>query len=137
MHTHFLRSNHSEYDRFFFDCVYRVKTIRYYADIGLVKETGRTATGYRTYDETAVKRLIFVRRSREFGFSISQTEELLALYSDEKRSSAEVKAIAQRRLVEIEAKQKELEILRKELSNLVQSCHGDDRPNCPIMDYLG
>lgn len=114
-----------------------VKTIRYYADIGLVKETGRTATGYRTYDETAVKRLIFVRRSREFGFSISQTEELLALYSDEKRSSAEVKAIAQKRLIEIEAKQKELEILRKELSNLVQSCNGDDRPNCPIMDYLG
>ena len=114
-----------------------VKTIRYYADIGLVKETGRTATGYRTYDETAVKRLIFVRRSREFGFSISQTEELLALYSDEKRSSAEVKAIAQKRLLEIETKQKELEILRKELSNLVQSCHGDDRPTCPIMDYLG
>ena len=114
-----------------------VKTIRYYADIGLVKETGRTATGYRTYDETAVKRLIFVRRSREFGFSISQTEELLTLYSDEKRSSAEVKAIAQKRLLEIEAKQKELEILRKELSNLVQSCNGDDRPNCPIMDYLG
>ena len=71
-----------------------VKTIRYYADIGLVKETGRTATGYRTYDETAIKRLIFVRRSREFGFSISQTEELLTLYSDEKRSSAEVKAIS-------------------------------------------
>ena len=114
-----------------------VKTIRYYAEIGLVKETGRTASGYRTYDETAVKRLIFVRRSREFGFSISQTEELLALYSDEKRSSAEVKAIAQKRLIEIEAKQKELEILRKELSNLVQSCYGDDRPNCPIMDYLG
>ena len=114
-----------------------VKTIRYYADIGLVKETGRTATGYRTYDETAVKRLIFVRRSREFGFSISQTEELLTLYSDEKRSSAEVKAIAQKRLLEIETKQKELEILRKELSNLVQSCLGDDRPNCPIMDYLG
>ena len=114
-----------------------VKTIRYYADIGLVKETGRTATGYRTYDETAVKRLIFVRRSREFGFSISQTEELLTLYSDEKRSSAEVKAIAQKRLIEIEAKQKELEILRKELSNLVKSCHGDDRPNCSIMDYLG
>ena len=114
-----------------------VKTIRYYADIGLVKETGRTATGYRTYDETAVKRLIFVRRSREFGFSISQTEELLTLYSDEKRSSAEVKAIAQKRLLEIETKQKELEILRKELSNLVQSCNGDDRPNCPIMDYLG
>ena len=114
-----------------------VKTIRYYAEIGLVKETGRTASGYRTYDETAVKRLIFVRRSREFGFSISQTEELLALYSDEKRSSAEVKAIAQKRLIEIEAKQKELEILRKELSNLVQSCNGDDRPNCPIMDYLG
>ena len=114
-----------------------VKTIRYYADIGLVKETGRTATGYRTYDETAVKRLIFVGRSREFGFSISQTEELLALYSDEKRSSAEVKAIAQKRLIEIETKQKELEILRKELSNLVRSCHGDDRPNCPIMDYLG
>lgn len=114
-----------------------VKTIRYYADIGLVKETGRTATGYRTYDETAVKRLIFVRRSREFGFSISQTEELLTLYSDEKRSSSEVKAIAQKRLLEIETKQKELEILRKELSNLVQSCQGDDRPNCPIMDYLG
>ena len=114
-----------------------VKTVRYYADIALVPEAERSAAGYRTYDEPALKKLIFAKRAREFGFSISECQELLSLYQDEERTSANVKVIAQRRLGEIIQKQKELESLRKELAHLVSSCNGDDRPNCPIIDYLG
>ena len=114
-----------------------VKTVRYYADIALVPESERSAAGYRTYDEPALKKLIFAKRAREFGFSISEYQELLSLYQDKERTSANVKVIAQRRLEEIIQKQKELESLRKELAHLVSSCNGDDRPNCPIIDYLG
>ena len=78
-----------------------VKTVRYYADIALVPEAERSAAGYRTYDEPALKKLIFAKRAREFGFSISECQELLSLYQDEERTSANVKVIAQRRLEEI------------------------------------
>ncbi|MFP4044673.1 MAG: MerR family transcriptional regulator [Rhodosalinus sp.] len=101
-----------------------VKTVRYYADIGLVAPAGRTASGYRDYDDAAVRRLAFVRRAREF-------------YGDRDRSSADVKAIARKRLEEIEAKQRALQALHDELSELVRACHGDDRPDCPILDHLG
>ena len=114
-----------------------VKTVRYYADIALVSEAERSAAGYRTYDEPTLKKLIFAKRARESGFSISECQELLSLYQDEERTSANVKVIAQRRLEEIIQKQKELESLRRELVHLVNSCNGDDRPNCPIIDYLG
>ena len=114
-----------------------VKTVRYYADIALVSEAERSAAGYRTYDEPTLKKLIFAKRAREFGFSISECHELLSLYQDEERMSANVKVIAQRRLEEIIQKQKKLESLRRELVHLVNSCNGDDRPNCPIIDYLG
>ncbi len=114
-----------------------VKTVRYYADIGLVEPSARSAAGYREYDEKAVRRLIFIRRSRAFGFSIEECRELLGLYSDENRSSADVKAIAKKRLIEIEKKQVELQALHKDLSHLVKTCQGDDKPNCPIIDYLG
>ena len=95
-----------------------VKTVRYHADIALVPEAERSAAGYRTYDEPALKKLIFAKRTREFGFSISECQELLSLYQDEERTSANVKVIAQRRLEEIIQKQKELESLRKELAHL-------------------
>ncbi len=113
------------------------KTVRYYADIGLVDATGRSESGYRHYDEAAIRKLAFVRRSREFGFSIDQCRELLDLYQDSNRTSAEVKRIASGRLEEIREKQRELQRLHDELHHLVMACNGDERPTCPIIDYLG
>ena len=114
-----------------------VKTVRYYADISLVDAPARSEAGYRTYDDASVRKLAFVRRSREFGFSIDECRELLGLYQDRDRTSAEVKRIASKKLQEIEDKQKELQSLHDELEHLVKSCRGDQRPDCPIMDYLG
>ena len=114
-----------------------VKTVRYYADIGLVSAPSRSETGYRTYDGGAVRKLVFVRRAREFGFSIEECRELLSLYEDRNRSSADVKRIATRRLEDIAEKQRELKSLHDELAHLVDACKGDDRPDCPIIDGLG
>jgi Cu(I)-responsive transcriptional regulator len=110
-----------------------VKTVRYYADIGLVTPSGRSETGYRLYSETELNKLIFARRSRAFGFGIEQVRELLSLYEDRNRSSADVKQIATQRLEDIDAKMQELRALHDELSHLVQACRGDDRPDCPII----
>lgn len=112
------------------------KTVRYYADIGLVEPPSRTGAGYRSYDESAVRKLAFVRRAREFGFSIDECRGLLALYEDSNRSSADVKRIAEVRLEEIERKQRELQCLHDELEHLVAACAGDSRPDCPIIDRL-
>lgn len=114
-----------------------VKTVRYYADIGLVSAPARTAAGYRTYDVGAVRKLVFIRRAREFGFSIGECRELLSLYEDQQRSSADVKRIAIKRLAEIAEKQRELQSLHDDLAHLVDACKGDDRPDCPIIDGLG
>ena len=114
-----------------------VKTVRYYADIGLVEAPSRSEAGYRTYDDVAVRKLVFVRRSRAFGFSIEKCRELLDLYQDQDRTSSEVKRIALKRLEEIENKQRELQSLHDELAHIVKSCRGDNMPNCPIIDYLG
>ena len=113
------------------------KTARYYADIGLVPAPARSESGYRSYDGASVLKLVFVRRAREFGFSISECRELLGLYEDRQRSSADVKRIAAKRLDEIALKQKELQSLHDELAHLVDACRGDDRPDCPIIDGLG
>lgn len=113
-----------------------VKTARFYADIGLVDAPARSEAGYRSYDDASVRKLVFVRRSREFGFSIEECRELLGLYQDHERSSAEVKRIASKRLTEIEEKQRALQSLHDELTHLVKSCRGDNRPDCPIIDYL-
>lgn len=113
-----------------------VKTVRYYADIGLVEPAARTAAGYRDYDDASLRKLSFVGRARGFGFSIAQCRELLGLYQDADRSSAEVKEIASARLAEIRAKQRELQGLHDELAHLVDACCGDARPDCPIIDYL-
>ena len=110
-----------------------VKTIRYYADIGLVTPSGRTEAGYRQYTRSELNKLVFVRRARAFDFSIEETRELLSLYEDRNRSSADVKRIALGRLDDIEAKMNELRALRDELSHLVEACRGDDRPDCPII----
>jgi Cu(I)-responsive transcriptional regulator len=109
------------------------KTVRYYDEIGLVVPGGRTEAGYRRYTGTEVAKLVFARRARAFGFSIEETRELLGLYEDRARSSADVKRIAAHRLAEIEAKMAELRALHGELARLVEACSGDDRPECPIL----
>lgn len=110
-----------------------VKTVRYYADIGLVTPRGRGRSGYRLYTDQELSKLIFARRARTFGFTIDETRELLSLYEDRNRSSADVKQIALGRLEDIEAKMRDLQALHDELSHLVQACRGDERPDCPII----
>lgn len=112
------------------------KTVRYYSEIGLVEANGRTKAGYRDYSEQDARKLCFVRRAREFGFTIDECRSLLSLYEDRDRSSSEVKALAQIRLDEIEQKQIELQSLHGEISHLIKNCSGDHRPDCPIIDYL-
>jgi Cu(I)-responsive transcriptional regulator len=112
------------------------KTIRYYESIGLIRPAGRTDGNYRDYDDSAVRVLQFLKRARAFGFSIEDCRELLSLYRERDRSSADVKAIAERRIAEIDRKVAELLSLRSALGTLVERCHGDARPDCPILDDL-
>jgi len=111
------------------------KTIRYYEDIGLLSPA-RTDNGYRDYSMADVHRLRFLQRSRSLGFSVDECRELLSLYHDKERASADVKAIAEAKLVEIDRKIAELVGLRHLLHHLVERCQGDDRPDCPIIDEL-
>lgn len=112
------------------------KTIRYYESIGLIPPATRTEGNYRDYDDSAVRVLQFLKRARSFGFTIDDCRELLSLYRDRNRSSGDVKAIAQRRIDEIDRKIVELRALRDTLGCLVERCHGDERPDCPILDDL-
>ncbi|WP_306118370.1 MULTISPECIES: Cu(I)-responsive transcriptional regulator [unclassified Roseitalea] len=111
------------------------KTIRYYEEIGLVAPA-RSANGYRDYCEADLHRLRFIQRARSLGFSIQQCRSLLSLYDDEHRASADVKALALEKVGEIDRKIEELRSLRATLSTLVAHCHGDDRPDCPIIEDL-
>ncbi len=111
------------------------KTIRYYEEIGLIKPD-RHDNGYRDYSATDLHRLRFLQRSRGLGFSVEECRQLLSLYNDQERESADVKAIATAKLGEIDRKIAELEGLRDMLRHLVANCHGDDRPDCPIIDGL-
>ena len=113
-----------------------VRTIRYYSDIDLLEHSKRSESGYRIFNETDIRKLVFIRRAREFGFSISECRALLDLYSNEKRNSSEVKKIAKKRLNDIEKKKYELQILSNELSGLIKKCLGDSRPDCPIIEEL-
>ena len=113
-----------------------VKTVRYYADIGLVSPVKNSKTGYRDFTEDDVARLQFVSKARKFNFSIQECEELLSLYSDKNRSSREVKALTLEKISEINVKLLELKDLKKQLSFLADNCKGNDRPDCPILDAL-
>ena len=113
-----------------------VKTVRYYADIGLVSPVKNNNTGYRDFSEDDVARLQFVSKARKFNFSIQECEELLSLYSDKNRSSREVKALTLEKISEINVKLLELKDLKKQLSFLADNCKGNDRPDCPILDAL-
>lgn len=111
------------------------KTIRYYEDIGLLKP-GRSENGYRDYSTSDVHRLKFLQRSRSLGFSVEECRQLLSLYGDTHRESADVKAMAEVKLGEVDRKIAELQSLRETLRHLVHNCHGDHRPECPILDEL-
>jgi len=113
-----------------------VKTVRYYADIGLVSPVKNNNTGYRDFSEDDVARLQFVSKARKFNFSIQECEELLSLYSNKNRSSREVKALTLEKISEIDVKLTELKELKKQLSFLADNCKGNDRPDCPILDAL-
>lgn len=112
------------------------KMLRYYEDIGLIRPAQRTQSGYRIYGEEDVHTLRFIRRARSLGFSIEETSELLALWRDKTRASADVKAFAVKHVRDLEAKIAELEAMRRTLQHLAGTCHGDDRPDCPILDDM-
>ncbi|WP_306144397.1 Cu(I)-responsive transcriptional regulator [Roseibium sp. MMSF_3412] len=112
-----------------------VKTIRYYEDIGLVRPL-RSENGYRDFSDANLQTLKFLQRARSLGFSIEECRELLSLYEDGNRASADVKAITQSKIVEIDRKIDELKSLKKVLTTLSDACHGDSRPTCPIIDDL-
>lgn len=108
------------------------KTIRYYDDIGLVV-ADRRHNGYRDYDDRAIQKLAFLKRARQLGFSLNDCRQLLSLYEDTDRESADVKALAEAHLVEVDARLLELNYLRDTLADLIHSCRGDHRPDCPIL----
>jgi len=113
-----------------------VKTVRYYADIGLVCPVRDSGSGYRDYDGAAIRKLSFVARSRAFGFGIQSCRELLSLYEDGSRASADVKRIASERIADLDRKLSAMKLLRDELASLSESCAGNARPDCPIIDGL-
>jgi len=112
------------------------KMIRYYESIGLIPPATRSDAGYRNYTESEVHTLRFVRRARDLGFSIEAITRLLALWRDRARSSAEVKQVALDHVAELKHKIVELQQMVGTLEHLAHHCHGDDRPECPIIDEL-
>ena len=112
------------------------KMIRHYEGVGLFPEAARTDSGYRQYSCKEVSTLRFIRQSRDLGFSIEQIRELLALWQNRKRPSRQVKALAQAHIEELDEKLKELLAMKATLEHLAHSCHGDDRPDCPIIESL-
>jgi MerR family copper efflux transcriptional regulator len=112
------------------------KTIRYYESIGLIDEPDRAANGYRRYGRSDVETLRFIQRARSLGFSLADVGNLLALWRDKSRASADVKALALRHIAEMEKRIADLDSLRRTLVDLTDRCHGDDRPDCPILEDL-
>ena len=112
------------------------KTIRYYESVGLIDQAPRTSGGYRAYGDRDVATLRFIQRARSLGFSVADVGDLLTLWRDTGRQSADVKAVATRHVAEIDRKIAELRGMRRTLTDLVERCHGDDRPDCPILDDL-
>jgi Cu(I)-responsive transcriptional regulator len=112
------------------------KRIRHYESIGLIEPAERSGSGYRLYDARQVEELGFIRRARDLGFSIEQIDDLLALWRDRERSSADVKRLALEHIATLEARIAELQAMAGALKHLAATCHGDDRPDCPIIEGL-
>lgn len=112
------------------------KMIRHYESIGLIPPANRTFAGYRLYNDADVHRLSFIRRARGLGFPIHRIEALLGLWDDRSRASGVVKKLAQAHVDELAAKIGEMQAMQRTLEDLARRCHGDSRPDCPILDDL-
>lgn len=112
------------------------KMIRHYESIGLLPKAQRTEAGYRLYDESDVHTLRFIQRARSLGFPLESIRTLLALWRNRRRSSAQVKDLAQRHVADLERKIAEMQAMVRTLKHLAHNCHGDERPDCPILDDL-
>jgi MerR family copper efflux transcriptional regulator len=112
------------------------KMIRHYESIGLTGEARRTDAGYRVYTQQDVQVLQFIHRARALGFSLEQIGNLLALWQDKQRASADVRALARQHIEELDRKIAEMQSMRRTLERLASSCHGDQRSDCPILDDL-
>lgn len=112
------------------------KMIRHYEGLSLLPAARRTESGYRQYDQSDLHTLRFIRHSRDLGFSLTEIAELLSLWQNRRRPSSQVKALAQAHIKELEQKTAELLAMKAALEHFVHSCHGDDRPECPILEGL-
>lgn len=112
------------------------KMIRHYEGLGLVPGVARSASGYRQYDERTVHTLRFIRRARDLGFGLEEIETLLGLWRNRRRSSAEVKRIATAHVADLQRRIDEMRAMQRTLQQLAHCCHGDERPDCPILDDL-
>jgi MerR family transcriptional regulator, copper efflux regulator len=112
------------------------KMIRYYEEQGLIAPPARTMAGYRVYAEQDIHALRFIRRARDLGFTVGQIGELMMLWRDRSRASADVKRIALEHVGVLEAKKREIEEMAGALKHLARNCHGDGRPDCPIIEEL-
>lgn len=112
------------------------KMVRHYESLGLLPGVGRTGAGYRQYSEPEVHTLRFIKRSRDLGFSMAEISELVGLWQNRRRASASVRRIAQRHADDLAHRIAAMQDMRKTLAHLIHCCHGDDRPDCPILEDL-
>ena len=112
------------------------RMIRHYEGIGLIPKAPRRHSGYRDYGDRDVHTLRFIRRARDLGFPIEEIGQLLALWQNRDRASAEVKTLASTRIRELKRKELEMRAMRRSLEELARHCHGDERPDCPILEEL-
>jgi MerR family transcriptional regulator, copper efflux regulator len=112
------------------------KMVRHYESLGLLPRIARTEAGYRQYGDNEVHTLRFIRRARDLGFSIAEIGELLKLWTNRRRASADVRRIAERHVADLERRIAEMEAMKRTLGHLVHCCRGDERPECPILDQL-
>ena len=112
------------------------KMIRHYEEQGFVPKAGRTVAGYRVYRDNDVHALRFIRRARDLGFSLKEIKDLLGLWNNRRRASADVKRLADKHVKELDQKIAEMQAMRRTLVDLVDHCHGDNRPDCPILEDL-
>jgi Cu(I)-responsive transcriptional regulator len=112
------------------------KMIRHYEDLGLMPRVSRTAAGYRIYRDADVHVLRFIRRARDLGFSMKEIETLLGLWKNRRRASADVKKLALKHIADLDARIGEMQAMRTALMTLADCCHGDTRPDCPILEDL-
>ncbi len=112
------------------------KMIRYYEQIGLIPPAARTESGYRVYTRSDIHRLHFIRNARDLVFSIAEISNLLSLWNDKSRRSADVKHLAQQHIADLEGRMASMRQMAETLGSLIGHCAGDERPNCPILENL-